>query len=429
MLTPKLRSRPAPSWQARMMPLAAAGDDHVARGRRCARENSLRGAVRGRRRPACAPSRSTLTLRTPPIGREDLERVAQLAQRGVQELQVAGAGAVRAGACSDVSTISRTNASSRASSLALDARQQLGDDVPRRAAGPARADGRAWGTAPPSSTGAPLCRQSSAVARRDRRLLNGPPCASLSRVCVCSTCADRHGRARGKAPGRASAPTSCWSSRRAGSALRTMPPFWHGGAPAPSGASSSGSTPPGSGASSRSDRRRDARRARRRRRRRDRDELSRAAPTTLRARHPRARRRVDHAVRADAARIAAWRSSDTVAQAMGGLAYVNGHADGPPLRSLGLQAYHQAGVFASIGVVRRAARARRDRTRPARRREPAGGGHRRRSSTCPASSIRTAACRAARARSTGRATSASAAAATAGSCTARSATGRRSSSG
>ena len=48
---------------------------------------------------------------------------------------------------------------------------------------------------------------------------------------------------------------------------------------------------------------------------------------------------------------AAWRSSDTVAQAMGGLAYVNGHADGPPLRALGLQAYHQAGVFAAIGVV------------------------------------------------------------------------------
>ena len=48
---------------------------------------------------------------------------------------------------------------------------------------------------------------------------------------------------------------------------------------------------------------------------------------------------------------AAWRSSDTVAQAMGGLACVNGHADGPPLRSLGLQAYHQASCFAAIGVV------------------------------------------------------------------------------
>ena len=48
---------------------------------------------------------------------------------------------------------------------------------------------------------------------------------------------------------------------------------------------------------------------------------------------------------------ATWRSSDTVAQAMGGMAYVSGHADGPPLRSLGLQAYHQAGAFAAIGVV------------------------------------------------------------------------------
>src|SRR5262249_37678306 len=48
---------------------------------------------------------------------------------------------------------------------------------------------------------------------------------------------------------------------------------------------------------------------------------------------------------------AAWRASDTVAQAVGGLAYVNGHRDGPPLRSLGLQAYHQASVFTAIGVV------------------------------------------------------------------------------
>lgn len=46
-----------------------------------------------------------------------------------------------------------------------------------------------------------------------------------------------------------------------------------------------------------------------------------------------------------------WRASDTVAQAMGGMLYVNGHHDGPPLRSLGLQAYHQAGVFAAIGAV------------------------------------------------------------------------------
>jgi len=46
-----------------------------------------------------------------------------------------------------------------------------------------------------------------------------------------------------------------------------------------------------------------------------------------------------------------WGASDTVAQAVGGMAYVNGRADGPPLRTLGLQAYHQAGVFAAIGVV------------------------------------------------------------------------------
>jgi benzylsuccinate CoA-transferase BbsE subunit len=46
-----------------------------------------------------------------------------------------------------------------------------------------------------------------------------------------------------------------------------------------------------------------------------------------------------------------WRASDLVAQAMGGLVYVNGHPDGPPLRALGLQAYHQAAVFAATGVV------------------------------------------------------------------------------
>lgn len=47
----------------------------------------------------------------------------------------------------------------------------------------------------------------------------------------------------------------------------------------------------------------------------------------------------------------AWRASDTVAEAMGGMLYVNGHADGPPLRALGLQAYHQAGIFAAVGTV------------------------------------------------------------------------------
>ena len=46
-----------------------------------------------------------------------------------------------------------------------------------------------------------------------------------------------------------------------------------------------------------------------------------------------------------------WQASDLVAQAMGGLLYVNGHPDGPPLQSLGLQAYHQAGIFAATGML------------------------------------------------------------------------------
>jgi crotonobetainyl-CoA:carnitine CoA-transferase CaiB-like acyl-CoA transferase len=46
-----------------------------------------------------------------------------------------------------------------------------------------------------------------------------------------------------------------------------------------------------------------------------------------------------------------WLAPDTVAQAMGGMLYVNGHPDGPPLRALGLQAYHQAGVFAAVGAL------------------------------------------------------------------------------
>jgi benzylsuccinate CoA-transferase BbsE subunit len=46
-----------------------------------------------------------------------------------------------------------------------------------------------------------------------------------------------------------------------------------------------------------------------------------------------------------------WRASDTVAQAMGGMLAVSGHPDGPPLRALGLQAYHQASAFAAIGIV------------------------------------------------------------------------------
>ncbi len=46
-----------------------------------------------------------------------------------------------------------------------------------------------------------------------------------------------------------------------------------------------------------------------------------------------------------------WHSSDLVAQAMGGMLAASGNADGPPLHSLGLQAYHQAGVLAATGVV------------------------------------------------------------------------------
>src|SRR5439155_219776 len=46
-----------------------------------------------------------------------------------------------------------------------------------------------------------------------------------------------------------------------------------------------------------------------------------------------------------------WRASDTVAEAMGGMLFVNGHQAGPPLRALGLQAYHQAGIFAAVGVL------------------------------------------------------------------------------
>jgi crotonobetainyl-CoA:carnitine CoA-transferase CaiB-like acyl-CoA transferase len=54
------------------------------------------------------------------------------------------------------------------------------------------------------------------------------------------------------------------------------------------------------------------------------------------------------------------RASDLVAQATGGMLYVNGHPDGPPLQALGPQAYHQAGIFAAIGVL--AALAARERT-------------------------------------------------------------------
>ncbi|MCW5889446.1 MAG: CoA transferase [bacterium] len=46
-----------------------------------------------------------------------------------------------------------------------------------------------------------------------------------------------------------------------------------------------------------------------------------------------------------------WRATDTVAQALGGMLAVNGDPGGPPLRMAGLQAYHQAGIQAAIGIV------------------------------------------------------------------------------
>jgi crotonobetainyl-CoA:carnitine CoA-transferase CaiB-like acyl-CoA transferase len=46
-----------------------------------------------------------------------------------------------------------------------------------------------------------------------------------------------------------------------------------------------------------------------------------------------------------------YNSSDTVAEAVGGMIYVNGAPDEPPLRALGLQAYHSASFFAAIGTM------------------------------------------------------------------------------
>ncbi len=48
---------------------------------------------------------------------------------------------------------------------------------------------------------------------------------------------------------------------------------------------------------------------------------------------------------------AEWKSCDTVAQALGGMMFVNGHPDEPPLRSLGLQAYHSTSAYAAIGIM------------------------------------------------------------------------------
>ncbi|MGH7960815.1 MAG: CaiB/BaiF CoA transferase family protein [Candidatus Binatia bacterium] len=46
-----------------------------------------------------------------------------------------------------------------------------------------------------------------------------------------------------------------------------------------------------------------------------------------------------------------YQTSDTVAEALGGMVYVNGAPDEPPLRALGLQAYHSAACFAAIGAM------------------------------------------------------------------------------
>jgi len=46
-----------------------------------------------------------------------------------------------------------------------------------------------------------------------------------------------------------------------------------------------------------------------------------------------------------------YHSSDTVAEALGGMIYTNGAPDEPPLRALGLQAYHSASFFAAIGTM------------------------------------------------------------------------------
>jgi crotonobetainyl-CoA:carnitine CoA-transferase CaiB-like acyl-CoA transferase len=48
---------------------------------------------------------------------------------------------------------------------------------------------------------------------------------------------------------------------------------------------------------------------------------------------------------------ASWRSSELVAQALGGMLGASGDPDGPPLPAPGPQAHHQAGVFGAIGVV------------------------------------------------------------------------------
>lgn len=46
-----------------------------------------------------------------------------------------------------------------------------------------------------------------------------------------------------------------------------------------------------------------------------------------------------------------FRGSDLVAQALGGMVYVNGFEQEPPLQGLGLQAYHSASTYAAIGAM------------------------------------------------------------------------------
>src|SRR4029434_5503242 len=92
MLTPKLRSRPAPSWQARMMPCPPPVMTMKSRAA-ISRENSsavrYAGSIGGSARGPEAGD-----LPHAPIRREHLEGVAQLAQRGVQDLQIADARAI-----------------------------------------------------------------------------------------------------------------------------------------------------------------------------------------------------------------------------------------------------------------------------------------------------------------------------------------------
>lgn len=46
-----------------------------------------------------------------------------------------------------------------------------------------------------------------------------------------------------------------------------------------------------------------------------------------------------------------YASSDTIAEALGGMIYTNGFPEDAPLRAIGLQAYHSASFFAAIGTM------------------------------------------------------------------------------